>query len=957
MNEQFSEQNRAPVQSLMDGAMVAHYRITRKIGAGGMGEVYRAVDTRLGRDVAIKVLSAHHSGSPDIRARFEREARTISLLNHPNICTLYDIGEVSGFNYLVFEFIDGETLSDRLNRGPLSTGELLEIGIQVTEALSRAHSAGIIHRDLKPGNLMLTNSGVKLLDFGLARPFEVAGTEPVSDETRTAIKPLTTFGAIVGTIQYMAPEQLEGKEVDTRTDLFALGCVLYEMATGKRLFDGPNSGAILSAILNTGPERTAELGNFVPAPLEQIICRCLARDPAQRFGSVAELGEELARLKNWVRDEALPLLASTIEKIQTLDEGPESWQAFEMALEIAKFDPSEPRLEQLWPDFTRRITITSDPPGAAAYVKNYDNTEPNWIPLGNTPLVEVRYPRGITQLKLELAGYRTANDILWLFEAGSMGATDGKSLSWHYRLPKSGSIPDDMEFVPAGEFPLFMPGLDHLKSEPMTAFLMDRQSVTNRMYKEFVDAGGYTIEEYWQLPFVFGEQVLSWNDAMSKFTDSLGHLGPATWEMGVFPHGEDDLPVTGISWFEAAAYAGWAGKRLPTIFHWNRVAFTVASARIIPMANFGGRGPVAGGKTDCLHRFGVRDLAGNVREWAWNECDRRGERFILGGGWSDPEYAFTDGYAQSAFDRSATNSFRCIKVLEPEPNSDKLTRTIELPFRNFRAETPVSDEIFSYFLRLYQYDHSPLNAVIEAEEPTAYGIRQTIRFAAAYGGEQMIAYLYLPPRIKPPLQTVVLFPGSLAIHTSSVGAMELRRTDFIVKSGRALLLPIYKGTYQRGDDLKSDYPEETAFYRDHVVMWGKDLARSIDYLETRADIDAAKLAYYGVSWGGAMGAIMPAIEKRLKVVVLYVAGLTFQRSLPEVDQINYVSRVTQPTLMLNGEHDFFFPIETSQKPMFELLGTPPEHKRQIIYPYGHSVPRTEHIKETLAWLDRYLGPV
>jgi eukaryotic-like serine/threonine-protein kinase len=172
-----------------------------------------------------------------------------------------------------------------------------------------------------------------------------------------------------------------------------------------------------------------------------------------------------------------------------------------------------------------------------------------------------------------------------------------------------------------------------------------------------------------------------------------------------------------------------------------------------------------------------------------------------------------------------------------------------------------------------------------------------------------------------------------------------------------LILPVYKSTFQRADELKSDCPRETALYRDHVIMWGKDLARSIDYLETRDDIDAGRIAYYGLSWGGAMGAIYPAVEKRIRAVVLYVAGFSFQRALPEADQINYVTRVTQPTLMLNGEHDFFFPSETSQRPMFELLGTPPEHKKQMTYPRGHSVPRTDMIKETLAWLDRYLGPV
>ena len=956
MSEEQFDQTSKGVVHLAPGTTFGHYQIVAKIGAGGMGEVYRAVDSRLGRDVAIKVLPSHMSASSDVRARFEREARTISQLNHPNICTLHDVGVENGVNFLVLEFIEGETLGALLARGPLSVKQLLTIGREITEALERAHEAGIIHRDLKPGNVMIADSGIKLLDFGLARPAGITDNQVLPDQSKTAAMPLTTLGAIVGTIQYMSPEQLEGREIDARTDIFALGCVLFEMATGRRLFDGPSSAAVMSLILHAGPEKTADLEAAAPAPLAKVIRRCLKKNPDERYQTVAELGAELNRLSNWVRDEALPELMRTIERIQALDEGPEAWQAFELARQIERFDPSDAKLEQLWPEFARRISITSSVPGADVFVQHYSKAG-GPIYLGKTPLTDLRYPRGVTHLRMVLPGYRTINDLLWLFEAGSLGATDPSVPLWHYELSEQGTIPEDMERIPAGKFPLFMPGLDHLGAESTAAYLMDRNPVTNRMYKAFVDAGGYTNPEYWQNPFITSDGELDRSAAMARFVDTLGQPGPAGWEMGEYPHGDDEKPVTGVSWFEAAAYAAWVGKQLPTIYHWNWAAFTVASSAIIPAANFGGKEIFPIGKTASMNRFGIHDLAGNVREWAWNECNRRGERFILGGGYNDPEYAFTDAYAQSAFDRSGTNGFRCIKTLGEEPNSANLHRSIELPFRDFRKETPVSDEIFSFFLRQFHYDRTPLNAVIETEEQAHYGIRQTIRFAAAYGGEQMIAYLYLPPKCRPPLQTVVLFPGSLAIHAAAVGSMELRRTDFILKSGRALLLPIYKGTYQRGDDLKSDYPEETAFYRDHVLMWGKDLGRSIDYLETRADIDADKIAYYGVSWGGAMGAIMPAVEKRIKAVVLYVAGLTFQRALPEADQLNYVSRVTQPTLMLNGEHDFYFPVETSQKPMFDLLGTPAEHKRRITFPLGHSVPRAEHIKETLAWLDRYLGSV
>jgi cephalosporin-C deacetylase-like acetyl esterase len=269
----------------------------------------------------------------------------------------------------------------------------------------------------------------------------------------------------------------------------------------------------------------------------------------------------------------------------------------------------------------------------------------------------------------------------------------------------------------------------------------------------------------------------------------------------------------------------------------------------------------------------------------------------------------------------------------------------------------VPDAVFAQYLRQFAYDKTPLDAKIEEERSLPSGVRQKITFNAAYGGERMMAYLFLPPAGKPPYQVVVEFPGSGAISTRSSDSLDLGRLDFLTRSGRAVIFPIYKGTYERGGDLHSDYAAATSAYKDYVIMWGKDLARSIDYLETRRDIDAGRLAYYGLSWGGGLGAILPAVESRIKANVLYVAGLGFQRALPEVDEINYIGHVKQPTLILNGELDFFFPAETSQRPMFELLGTPAADKKRLVFAGGHSVPRTEMIKESLDWLDRYLGPV
>jgi serine/threonine protein kinase len=245
---------------LTPGTKLGPYEIVAPLGAGGMGEVYRAHDTRLGRDVAIKVLPEHLSSNPEVRARFEREAKTVSSLNHPHICTLFDVGREGETDYLVMELVDGETLAQRLAKGPLGPAEVLKLGAQVADALDRAHRAGVIHRDLKPGNVMLTKSGAKLMDFGLARATGLAGpaggsgiTHAALTQSPTVAGPLTAEGTIVGTFQYMSPEQLEGREADARSDIWALGCVLYEMASGRRAFEGASQASLIGSIMNAAP--------------------------------------------------------------------------------------------------------------------------------------------------------------------------------------------------------------------------------------------------------------------------------------------------------------------------------------------------------------------------------------------------------------------------------------------------------------------------------------------------------------------------------------------------------------------------------------------------------------------------------------------------------------------------------------------------------------------------------
>src|SRR5436853_6305180 len=281
------------------GTRLGPYEIVSRIGAGGMGEVWRARDTRLDRSVAVKMLPADLARNAELKIRFEREARSISQLEHPNICRLYDVGHAgegagATLSYLVMELLDGETLSERIARGPLPLADVIRYGIQISDALDRAHHAGIVHRDLKPGNIMITKSGAKLLDFGLAK----TTTAPVAGDAPTIQKDLTQEGTILGTFQYMAPEQLEGLDADARTDIFALGAVLYEMTTGKRAFDGKTRTSLIAAIVAGHPAPIRTMQPPAPSALDHVITTCLEKDPEKRWQSTRDVMNELT----WIAD-------------------------------------------------------------------------------------------------------------------------------------------------------------------------------------------------------------------------------------------------------------------------------------------------------------------------------------------------------------------------------------------------------------------------------------------------------------------------------------------------------------------------------------------------------------------------------------------------------------------------------------------------------------------------------
>ena len=970
----------------MIGETISHYRVLSEIGAGGMGVIYKAEDLRLGRFVALKFLPPALVRDEDARRRLFAEARAASSLDHPNVCTIYDVEELAdGRVFLAMAFCDGETLKERLERGVIPTTEAVRLAAQVARGLARAHQAGIVHRDVKPGNIMVTTEGdAKLLDFGIAKASGGA------DMTRT--------GTTVGTVAYMAPEHVRSGTADGRSDVWSLGVVLYEMLARRHPFTGGDEYELLTAIVE---RPVPPLPPTVTPEIAGIVSRALDRNPSSRFANAGEMASALEHVLQhaatttvrttmpssggWGRWHwaglcaAVLVLAAGVGSVWSWRSGGEAerdartialpealrladldrhGEAFMLAARAEKAIAGDPVLESLWPRISTSLNLTSQPEGAEVSVTIIGG-DGTWLRLGRTPLKDIRVPRGVFHWRVEKAGFETLN----LVRATEFTVLL-PGLENVITLAPSGVVPAGMVAVsvPAAGLHLTLTGFDYNTQVAAPSFLIDRKEVTNAEYKAFVDAGGYQKREYWTEPFSRDGKVLEWATAMATFRDQTGRPGPATWQGGSPPAGQEEHPVTGVSWFEAVAYAAYRGKRLPTIYHWSHAARPELGDAVTRTANFGGPGPLPAAASRGLGPYGTVDLAGNVREWVWNDTGG-GTRYLLGGAWHDPEYQFLYSDTRSPFDRSATNGFRCMKDGESAAPAS-LSAALPPPTRDYAAEKPASDALYRIYAQQYEYDRTPLEARTDRTDDRApHWTHETITIAAAYGGERLPIHLYLPKKVKPPFQVILYFPGSNAIRVSSSENVspETLGFDSLLLSGRAVALPVYKYTFERRDPrVTSTWPVPTRAYKVWVQQVVLDARRTLDYLESRAEIDRSRMGYFGSSWGARLAPIALALDSRLKTAVLLNGGLGSAAPAPEADAFNFAPRVRVPILMLNGDQDFIFPLQTLQRPLFATLGTPAADKRHLTFPGGHEIANTmrnQIVQEVVRWLDKYLGRV
>jgi tRNA A-37 threonylcarbamoyl transferase component Bud32 len=958
------------------------YALERELGAGGMSRVFLAEEKRLGRRVVVKVLSPELAAGISVE-RFDREIRLAARLQDPRIVPLLRAGRLGDLPFYTMPYIEGESLRARLGGSALPVDEAIGILRDLALALEYAHARNVVHRDIKPENVLLSGSGrtAVVADFGIAKALAVAkqGDQIATDPSKaTSPSTLTAAGTSLGTPAYMAPEQVTGDVVDPRADLYSWGVIAYEMLSGAHPFASHRTAqALMAAHIAEVPPPLASRRRDLPASLTAVVDQCLAKDPNARPANAAAVvaalndaarshdapGFRVTRTlitqvavallllaglggwwyvrsdhRRWAREEAIP-------ESTKLADARRSLSALLVLQKAAGYLPADTQIAHATKAAARTATIASSPGGATVEIQDYRAPENSWYRLGTTPLDHVTIPNGYLRWRVSKAG------------VGEYISAPLPDDTIRFPLDSVAHAPAGMVWVGSRGWGNMIAFIGWVGGYRLPAFYIDKFEVTNRQYQEFVDSGGYRNKEYWTQPFTDGARTLTYEQAMVLLRDQTGRPGPSTWEGGHYPDGQADYPVSGVSWFEASAYAAYAKKSLPTFAQWFESAPDDVAPATVSMSNMSGSRSAPVGSFKGIGPYGTYDMAGNVREWVLNASNPADRRMILGGAWKSPTYLYSDPEALSPLDRSAENGFRCVRNLGPLPAA--ATRAVQRFERDFSKYTPASDEVFRAYRAMYNYPREGLNAKSEGVVAETKDWRQEkITVNAPNGAERMALYLFLPKRVQPPYQTVLFSPSARVLDLlDSKELGDVAFFDYIVQSGRAVLYPVYADTYERR--FKRTLTGSAGDFG-IVVERAKEVGRALDYLDTRSDIDRTRRGYLGVSMGSAEGVIYTTLaQDRLKAVVFLDGGYFLNKPPVGQDQADFAPRLTRPVLMVNGRYDFTFSLEKSQIPLFQTLGTPAADKRHLVLDTPHDVlaRRPELVKAVIDWLDKYLGPV
>ena len=652
----------------------------------------------------------------------------------------------------------------------------------------------------------------------------------------------------------------------------------------------------------------------------------------------------------WAHDTGIP-------RIEALLEDGDIEGAFAVSHEVSRLVPDHPLMMEFWELIGWKTSILSKPPGATVYRRAYDQPDMEWQSLGQTPLHDIHVPFGVSLLRLEADGYLPLQRVI----GGGMHITlelplqlepEAGFVAVHpenYQLETPESLPEGFVRVPGWTAPV------DGELRKYRDFLIGKYEVTNSEYLAFVDAGGYRRPDLWQHGFSNDDGELSFDEAMKIFVDSTGRPGPSAWVGGTFPAGEDDHPVSGVSWYEAAAYARFAGRELPTVHHWRRAFAEAILPWELQASNVEGEEPASVGKHAGIGWTGTYDMLGNVREWCVNGASD-GQRVIVGGAWDDAAYMIENSvsipHSLDPMDRTTRNGIRLASIND-EPELRSLAALPVAEAEPTSIPDPWSDEVFAARLSNFDYDQSEFDAVIEETMEFRYWTRQRVTINTPEGGGRVPVYVYLPQRESSLHSALIYWPGAASFFFDSVDQNTFQLA-FLLRAGRAVVMPVLDGMFERRMTPRPGWNTQAG--RDLAIAQVREFRRVIDYIETRPDLDAGSLGYAGFSWGGRLGPIVAAVDERIKVAVLNQAGINFEVH-PDIDVTHFLPRTTIPVLHFSGRYDTDFRFETSSKPFFERLGTPPEHKKHVVEPTGHFVSPAVVKGETLDWLDRYLGPV
>jgi eukaryotic-like serine/threonine-protein kinase len=989
------------------GRRIGRYDVRAVLGSGGMGEVYVAHDPELDRNVAIKVLRDAADAGADRLRRFVQEARAASALNHPNVAHVYEIGTENDFRFIAMELVEGETLRDRLGRSPATIEDTLDLGSQIAAGLAAAHRAGIVHRDVKPENVMVRPDGyAKILDFGLAKL-----RSPDSDRAVTVAGAATVLktepGVTMGTLSYMAPEQISGGDVTPAADVFSLGVVLYEMLAGHRPFDGATRTDIVAAILSKSPPPLDAKRRDVPLKLQKVIEKALAKNADERYATAGEMLEELRHISREVTQEGVAgavhpapvhrrtllwslaalvivalvsfgswqmvrknrerLGAELISKAESHLQRREFQQAYEAAIAASAIFPADQRVREVLTGSTVKATITSDPTAASVFLQRMGSE--GRTRAGTTPLVIEHLPFGDYLIRLEKEGYTPADrpfSTMPLFLEGTDLARHTLPADLDVKLVELGRVEPGMVFVAGGEYRLRGWTRPSDRAVELDDFLIDRFEVSNRDFAEFIRDGGYRRPELWKHPFRDGDATLSFEEAMSRLRDTTTLPGPRSWSGGAPPAGLDDHPVTDITWYEAAAFAEWKGKKLPTVFQWEKAARPERShaigttfpwglagpgVNVLERANFRDEGTM---KVDSLpfgmSPWGAYHMAGNVAEWCRNP--KTPGFAVRGGGWNDAMYAFGNTGGLPPFYSSPALGFRCVREISTSGRDQG-----EFPLDV--AETvpeyrPVDDQTFEKIRERYEYPKTPLaGRIVERKETRDWTIEKIVYVVA---GREVPAYLYLPKGVSPPYQVVHFGPGGDVV--SGVRPLPTAIETWlgpVIRSGRAVWAVMREGYI--GRPAPPNRPStQSAEYADYAVAQLTEMRRGLDYLETRPDLDVSKLAFVASSAGTVEGILLTGLESRYRSIVLHGSSIRPAEVAvtAAANRINFAPRIAGAKLMFHGRYDETAPLATTGEPLFRLLREP---KRLELYDGGHAPPFDVMIPTVQRWLDETLGPV